>query len=147
MACLTCALYGNGSNPGFESVWRVRLDCGVEPPKIGATSISIFKPVVSFIIRGGCNCNDPPYKKSESEPKNKSVEKKTIRKKVASSCIFFSSKRSSCASVLSTTYYSLPTASLTYAPRLSDQVSLPPQNLPSLAHFAGDSKSPDWAAG
>ncbi len=35
-ACLTCALYG--SNPGFESVRRVTLDFGVEPPKFCATS-------------------------------------------------------------------------------------------------------------
>src|SRR5487761_2423175 len=36
MACLTCALLG--SNPGFESVRRVTLDFGVEPPKICTTS-------------------------------------------------------------------------------------------------------------
>ncbi len=35
-ACLTCALYG--SNPGYESVQRVTLDFGVEPPKFCTTS-------------------------------------------------------------------------------------------------------------
>lgn len=45
-ALLMCAL--DGSNPGYESVQRVTLDCGVEPPKLCATSTHRFLTRIFF---------------------------------------------------------------------------------------------------
>ena len=43
---LLCAL--DGSNPGYESVQRVTLACGVKPPKYCATSSHRFPTRIFF---------------------------------------------------------------------------------------------------
>lgn len=50
---LTCAL--ESSNPEYESVRRVTLGSGVEPPKKCATSSHRRPPLVSFVIKGGAS--------------------------------------------------------------------------------------------
>ncbi len=47
-----------GSNPGFESIRRVTLECGIKSPE---KSVRPLPPPptlkVSFMIRGGVYCN------------------------------------------------------------------------------------------
>jgi len=49
-ACLTCALYG--SNPGFESVRRVTLECGIKSPK-NLCDLSPPPPTSKFLSWSG----------------------------------------------------------------------------------------------
>ena len=49
-ASLTCALYGG--NPGYESVRRVTLGCGVKPPKNCATSSRLLPTYSVFHYQG-----------------------------------------------------------------------------------------------